>query len=169
MFWCKYFCPLGAASNIFKFWWWFAGILGIYIIIMLLGSSLHWVWPLAIICAGGFILEVWRMKKAGPGLVHITRNKETCINCNCAQKNAPRYRCGLGGKVGMWIATVRRLHYSLPEANTLQINAKHALDAGCVLTLLSVGNYSGNPWTCLLLTKRELMNRSNRQVFIRKD
>ena len=36
LFWCRYLCPLGALSIIFKFTWWFAGVLGIYVILLLL-------------------------------------------------------------------------------------------------------------------------------------
>lgn len=150
LFWCKYLCPLGAASNIFKFWWWFAGILGIYIVIILLGTSLHWVWPLAVITAGGFILEVWRMKKAGPGLVHITRNKETCIDCNLCSKNCPQ---------GIDVASVEKVEHvdcnlcgdcitACPETNTLQINSRNMrwLPATVLTVLIVAGIILGTRW-----------------------
>ena len=61
LFWCRYLCPLGALSIIFKFTWWFAGVLGIYVILLLAGLKIPYIYPLLVITAGGYILEVARM------------------------------------------------------------------------------------------------------------
>ncbi|MBE0666245.1 MAG: 4Fe-4S binding protein, partial [Bacteroidales bacterium] len=48
LFWCRYLCPLGALSVIFKFTWWFAGVMALYIILLLLGLNISYVYPLLI-------------------------------------------------------------------------------------------------------------------------
>ena len=38
--WCRYLCPLGALSAIFKFSYWFLGVMALYIILLLLGLKI---------------------------------------------------------------------------------------------------------------------------------
>jgi polyferredoxin len=143
LFWCKYLCPLGAASNIFKFWWWIGGVLIIYIIILKIGIDLSYVVPLAVIIIGGYILEIWRMEKVKPSLVKITRNQNSCINCKLCSKKCPQ---------GIDVAVMDSVTHidctlcgdcisSCPEDNTLQINKRNLrwLPTLAIVILISLG------------------------------
>lgn len=55
MFWCKYICPLGALSNIFKFTLTFAGIVILLWALGLLGVASAWVWALGAACVIGYL------------------------------------------------------------------------------------------------------------------
>ncbi len=127
LFWCRYLCPLGALSVIFKFTWWFAGVMAVYIIMLLAGLNIPYIYPLLIITAGGYILEIFLMSKVSPSLVHITRDTETCTSCGqCAEK------CPQGIHVDE-MKEVRHTDCTLcgdclhacPEKDALQINRKN--------------------------------------------
>ncbi len=88
-FWCKYLCPLGAASNLFMN----AGIFGVVILAGILLPLFHvtvnWVWVLLVLAIAGFIVEAVRMRSwLVPG-VHVTRNVATCTDCLKCDKACP--------------------------------------------------------------------------------
>lgn len=127
LFWCRYLCPLGALSNIFKFTWWFAGIVILYAILNLAGVKIPYVWLLAVVSAGGFILEILKKEKVKPSFIHISRNPKTCIDCKLCSKKCPQ---------GIDVAVMDKVNhvdctlcgdclYSCPEKDTLQINRKN--------------------------------------------
>jgi polyferredoxin len=90
LFWCKYLCPLGALSNIFKFTILFAATLGIYLILVFAGVEISYVWPLAIGCAGGYTIELLGQKSRIFPVAKITRNTATCIDCKLCSKKCPQ-------------------------------------------------------------------------------
>jgi len=90
LFWCKYLCPLGAVSNIFKFTWFFALIILIYVIVLKTGFQLSYIWPLAVACAGGYILEIWGEKYNFLPVAKITRNESSCTSCQLCSKRCPQ-------------------------------------------------------------------------------
>lgn len=127
LFWCRYLCPLGALSAIFKFSWWFLGALAVYVILLLAGLHIPYIYPLILITGGGYILEVTRKEKVRPAMVHITRNTETCIDCGLCSEECPQ---------GIDVASMTRVThtdctlcgdclYSCPEKDTLQINRRN--------------------------------------------
>lgn len=127
LFWCRYLCPLGALSAIFKFSWWFLGIMAVYVILLLTGLDISYVYPLLVITAGGYILEVARMKKVWPDPVHITRNTETCIDCGLCSVKCPQ---------GIDVASMEKVTHTdctlcgdclhaCPEKDTLLINKRN--------------------------------------------
>jgi NAD-dependent dihydropyrimidine dehydrogenase PreA subunit len=143
MFWCRYLCPLGAISNIFRFIWWSAVVIGIYIVLVLAGIHLSYVYPLLVLTAGGYILEIARMKKVSPSLVHITRNTETCIGCGLCSSKCPQ---------GIDVASMEKVTHvdctlcgdclhECPEKDTLQINRKNMkwLPAAVLAILIIAG------------------------------
>jgi polyferredoxin len=126
-FWCKYFCPFGALTNIFKFTWWFSGIIAVFLVLSFFGIRMSLIYPLLLITCTGYILEVIQMNKVKPSFVCITRNTETCTSCNLCSKNCPQ---------GIDVAKMERVNhidcnlcgdclYACPEKDTLQINKKN--------------------------------------------
>jgi len=89
MFWCKYICPLGALSNIFKFTITFVVLVGLYAILGISGLSVSWVYLLAAACLIGYIWEaIYLQAKVFP-LLKVSRDTETCNNCGLCAKKCP--------------------------------------------------------------------------------
>ncbi len=125
-FWCKYFCPLGALSNIFSNGIMFGAVLVIYLLLLYFGFEINWVWPLAIISILGFVLESLRMKGWLFPLFKITREEHRCTDCNL---------CTIACPMGIDVAhmdTVEHIDchlcgdclHACPIKNTLKINKK---------------------------------------------
>ncbi len=89
MFWCKYICPLGALSNIFKFTITFAGVLVLMWVLGLLGIANAWVWALAIACIVGYLWEVIYLRSRVFPLLTIVRDEATCNGCGACQHKCP--------------------------------------------------------------------------------
>jgi len=124
LFWCRYLCPLGALSNLFKYVWWFAGIMVIYIILVVVGVKIPYYVLLIVLAAAGYLLEIIFTKKVRPSLVHITRNTDTCTRCDLCSKKCPQ---------GIDVAKMEKVThvdctlcgdclYACPEKDTLLIN-----------------------------------------------
>ncbi|MGD9978521.1 MAG: 4Fe-4S binding protein, partial [Bacteroidales bacterium] len=150
MFWCKYLCPLGAASNLFRFWWWIGGVLIVYVVLLRMGLDISYVAPLAVITAGGYILEVWKKEKVQPLFVKVTRNADSCIDCGLCSKKCPQ---------GIDVASMESVAHvdctlcgdciaACPEDNTLQINKKNMrwLPALALVVLITAGFILGKTW-----------------------
>jgi polyferredoxin len=89
-FWCKYFCPLSAASNIFGFGFVFLGITAVYTLLTLgFGLNINWIWLLSALSLAGVILETTRMKFGFFPIVKITREANTCTSCKLCDKVCP--------------------------------------------------------------------------------
>jgi len=125
--WCRYLCPLGALSAIFKFSYWFLGVMALYVILLLAGLNIPYVYPLLLITAGGYILEVTRMTRVRPDPVHITRNTDTCTSCGLCTESCPQ---------GIDVASMEKVTHTdcslcgdclhaCPEKDTLQINRRN--------------------------------------------
>lgn len=90
LFWCKYICPLGAISNIFRLTIFFVAVLAVYLILLKSGVAISYVWPLAIACMGGYVIEITGKKLNVFPLFRITRNEQTCINCQLCSRKCPQ-------------------------------------------------------------------------------
>ena len=147
LFWCRYLCPLGALSAIFKFSWWFLGVMALYVVLLLVGLEISYVYPLLVITAGGYILEVTRMKKVWPEPVHITRNTVTCTECGLCSESCPQ---------GIDVANMEKVTHTdcslcgdclhaCPEKDTLLINKKNLkwLPAAVLGALIILGITAG--------------------------
>lgn len=143
LFWCRYLCPLGALSNIFKFVWWFAGIVILYIILTVAGVKVPYWILLMVLSVAGYILEIVFLKKVHPSLVHITRNTDTCTNCSLCSKKCPQ---------GIDVAKMEKVThvdcnlcgdclYACPEKDTLNINKRNMkwLPAAVLAVLIVIG------------------------------
>ena len=89
MFWCRYICPLGAVSNIFKFSIFFLVVVCIGGVFSGRGVENLWVWLLGALCLGGYIFEVMRMRSAAFPLMGITCDREKCNSCGACEKKCP--------------------------------------------------------------------------------
>jgi polyferredoxin len=90
LLWCKYLCPLGAISNLFKFGWFFIATVFTYILLRKLHFNISFVWPLGFACIGGYLLEVWGEKLLFLPVARITRNEQTCTDCQLCSRKCPQ-------------------------------------------------------------------------------
>lgn len=89
-FWCKYACPLGAASNIFSHSYIFIGIIGVYVLLTVVFKlSVSWIWLLGALTLAGVLLETFKVKIKGFSIFRITRNVDSCTNCKLCDKVCP--------------------------------------------------------------------------------
>jgi len=143
LFWCKYICPLGALSNVFRFSLLFIGTTLIYVLILWLGVNISFVWLLALLCIVSYILELLSIENKVFPLLKITRNPDTCTSCNLCTKTCPQ---------AIDVATqetVKHVDCNMcgdciqvcPEKGTLAINKKGKkwLPALILLILITIG------------------------------
>jgi polyferredoxin len=90
LFWCKYLCPLGAISNIFRFSWLLGALLLGYLLLLKAGVQLSYVWPLSVICIGGYVLELRGQKLNYFQVVRIYRNENSCTSCQLCNRKCPQ-------------------------------------------------------------------------------
>lgn len=151
MFWCKYICPLGALSNIFKFALFFVAVTVAWLAALKLGATISYVWPLAVICLGGFLIEVIRLKSSLFPIIKVTRNETTCTHCNLCTRV-----CHQAIDVAN-LKTVKHVDCNLctdcvlscPVKNTLQVNRKNYLtwiSTIAVIVLVISGLILGSVW-----------------------
>ncbi len=89
MFWCKYICPLGAISNVFKFTITFVGLLLIFFGLNSLGLTVAWELLLALTCIIGYLYEIiFKASKIFP-ILKVTRRDDLCNNCGVCAKKCP--------------------------------------------------------------------------------
>ncbi|MFY9152029.1 MAG: 4Fe-4S binding protein [Prolixibacteraceae bacterium] len=151
LFWCKYICPLGAISNIFKFTGFFVGILVVYFLLLKFGVKISYVWPLALACIGGYVIEITGFFGKVFPLVKITRNENTCTSCQLCSLKCPQAIDVASMKV------VRDADCNLcsecvsvcPEKGTIQINKKKSLrwlPPVATISLVIIGLFLGSLW-----------------------
>ena len=90
MFWCKYICPLGALSNIFKFTLTFAVLVVLSLIAGAIGLSMPWVWLLGVACVICYIYEIVYYESKVFPLLRITKDETTCTNCGACSRKCPQ-------------------------------------------------------------------------------
>lgn len=90
MFWCKYICPLGALSNITKYFYAIALLILLYLGLNLIGLQVTWVILLIAFCIIGYLFEILFPSKLTFSVLRITRDKTKCSNeCNECIKRCP--------------------------------------------------------------------------------
>lgn len=166
--WCKYLCPLSAISNIFKFFLWFVGILGLCIILWFAGMKISYIWPLVMICLGGYVLEILRKRNVPLSPVRVTRNEESCTNCNLCSKKCPQ---GIDVAHSLSVTDIDcnlcgDCLFACPEKNTLGLNKRNLKHMpALVLTVLIIAGWSsGKLWQLPTISEKwgtiEELNRS---------
>ena len=89
MFWCKYLCPLGALSNIFKYAITFAVLVGVFALVNLAGLAVSWVYLLAAASIIGYLWEVLYLEVKVFPLLKVVRSTEKCNDCGICAKKCP--------------------------------------------------------------------------------
>lgn len=90
LFWCKYLCPLSAASNIFLNIVPVAGVILLYVVLVSAGMEISLVWLVAAVVAIGFITEIFFKRSFLSPLPKITRNDDACTHCGLCDKKCPQ-------------------------------------------------------------------------------
>ena len=89
-FWCKYICPLGAISNIFKMLPVWLPAIAVIAGLQYFGLfSISWTVILGIIVLSAVILEVIRTRSFSFAALHVVRNTDTCSSCKKCDKSCP--------------------------------------------------------------------------------
>lgn len=129
-FWCKYACPLGAASNIFTYSYVFIGLTAVYaFLVVVLKLSVSWLWLLGSLTLAGVLLETLKVKTSGLSLFGVSRNADTCTSCKLCDKACP---------MSIKVSTAEKVKdidchlcgdcvASCPEDDTLSITGGHFL------------------------------------------
>ena len=143
LFWCKYLCPLGALSNIFRYFILTVSTLGIYLVLNIYLIIISFIWPLAFLCAMAYIFELYTMRSKIFPLLKVKRDVKICTNCKLCDKACPQ-------AIQVSKETVIKhidchlcadcLHVC-PEKGALSINRKGKkwLPAGIVIVLIIAG------------------------------
>lgn len=88
-FWCRYICPLGAASNTLKFWPWLVVLSAAWWALMQFGVEISWLWFLGAFCVYGYCMEIFCSKPKFQ-LLHVCIDNDVCgKTCHSCQKNCP--------------------------------------------------------------------------------
>jgi polyferredoxin len=80
-FWCKYFCPLGAASNMFINIYLVVIPFAIYLALRLAGVNLSVAWLFGAIAILGYAWEIGVFKSIPLPLTKITVDQNICTHC----------------------------------------------------------------------------------------
>lgn len=89
-FFCRYICPLGAASNTLKFWIYLLGLGLVWWLLSLLGITLSWIVLLAVFCIAGYLFEILCGKQAKGQALYIVRTESLCSgHCHSCKSACP--------------------------------------------------------------------------------
>lgn len=90
MFWCKYICPLGALSHIFKFTLWFIALILVYYLVDAFIVEIPWSYLLGASCLITYLLEIIVTRpKFNPHILAVHVDRTQCVNCNSCVKRCP--------------------------------------------------------------------------------
>lgn len=89
MFWCKYLCPLGALSNVFKFTITFVVLLVVYLLLGAAGLHLSWLWLLGAAAFFSWLWEIIFLESKFFPLLKLKRDEEKCNDCGLCPRKCP--------------------------------------------------------------------------------
>jgi polyferredoxin len=173
LFWCKYICPLGAVSNIFRFFFTFLAVTGIYLILIYAGIKISFIYPLAFICLIAYFLEFYSLESRSFPIFRITRNTDICTSCKLCTKACPQAIDVASLKVVKHIdchLCSDCLHVC-PEEGALTINKRGRkwLPAIVLLVLIIAGIYAGRTFEIPTISQYwgETGKQEEMQIFTR--
>ncbi len=88
-FWCKYFCFLGALSNVFANILITGPIILVYVILLLVGVKVPIFWLLLVLVAATALTESLRFKFFSISPFKIRRSESSCTSCSVCDINCP--------------------------------------------------------------------------------
>jgi len=89
-FWCKYLCPLGAATNIAVYGLPAATLTLLWVLLTHAGGlAIPWPWLLGALCLMGFAFEASTLKFFIFPSLRITRHDDLCTHCRICDKKCP--------------------------------------------------------------------------------
>lgn len=88
-FWCRYICPLGAASNTLKFWIWILVLAGAWWLLSLLGLNISWIVLLATFCVAGYLLEIFHGQPKAQAMYVLRTDYRCGKSCHSCMKACP--------------------------------------------------------------------------------
>ncbi|WP_273370153.1 4Fe-4S binding protein [Alistipes megaguti] len=128
MFWCKYICPLGAASNIFKFTWLLLAAAVVAWILGLTGIEGSWPWIIGATCLAAYLIEMIKLRSCTFPLMYVVRDAEACNGCGLCTKKCPYgIRVQDLGKVKHVDCTMCGQCISSCSQDALQFNGRRSL------------------------------------------
>lgn len=150
MFWCRYICPLGALSNVFKFTPFFVVLMAGAWGLAKLGVEGAWVWVLGVMCAGGYLLEAIKLRSCFMPVLTVDRDQNRCNNCGLCEKRCP-YQISIHDftKVRHVDCTLCGNCISACTTGALQVNRRKSLrwlPALLAVLLFASALYLGNKW-----------------------
>ena len=89
LFWCKYLCPLGAISNIFKYWVGVAVVLGVLIGMYLFDLDIEISLVIGAVCLIGYALEILKVETKQT-ILKVRRNPSVCVDCGLCSISCPQ-------------------------------------------------------------------------------
>lgn len=90
LFWCKYLCPLGAISNIFKYWISVSVVVVVMTAMYFFEVGIDIAYVFGIICLVGYVLEIFKIDTKQQSVLKITRHTHTCIDCGLCSRTCPQ-------------------------------------------------------------------------------
>lgn len=90
LFWCKYLCPLGAISNIFRYFLLILALIALYFLLLTFDLHIPFVIYLGAACLIGYIVEITKTPLQEIKMLKITRHEKLCIACGKCTTNCPQ-------------------------------------------------------------------------------
>ncbi len=152
MFWCRYICPLGAISNILRYFILTLIIFILYLAASVAGYTLSWQYLFASLCISGYICEILLPDRLNLfPLMKIKRDTKKCVS-NCEECVA---KCPYNIPVNK-VETVTHPHCTMCcdciagcKYSALSVNRKksfHWFIPAVILLLVFAGIFIGKRW-----------------------
>ncbi len=90
LFWCKYLCPLGAISNIFRYFLLIIALIALYFLLLTFDIYIPFVFYLGTASLIGYIVEITNTPLQDIKMLKITRHERICIECGNCTRNCPQ-------------------------------------------------------------------------------
>ncbi|MFP4064827.1 MAG: 4Fe-4S binding protein [Bacteroidales bacterium] len=90
LFWCKYLCPVGAISNIFRYFLLIVGLGAMYVILYSFNIHIPILLYIGLACLIGFIVEVVGSPLQKVNMLKVTRHELICTECGDCTQNCPQ-------------------------------------------------------------------------------